>query len=304
MLTDRYYIVINNRKKEEKIVKFILFICLIVFCRFNTISQKSEITKENRREIFIDSLSKYAYWVTCSYKKSDITQLVTTTASGFFIRRNNRLFFVTAKHAIAELKALKSNNINNPYSITIHFDNISTKEKMEIIVPLSVPQGYKFPGFWDEPDVAIFPIQNYNLPVSSVDELQSMETINYQNIKVCGFPETAVFKPEYQAFVNTQASSFNFSVNKTQTLSRVQYELNKICIFNYILFSEQLSNINTYGYSGGPVFAQDDQTNSWHISGLYSWSEKFSNEKYAAVVVQIKHILAYIDQLVSENGLN
>lgn len=289
--------------KSKLIMKAVFFFISVLMYSINAKAKDRLISFESDTATITSSVQKYAYWVTTSFMRSDAPIFIRRSGTGFFIRRNGRLFFITAMHLVAELKSENGNNVNHAHSINIHFSDKTSNAKLEYIAPFFAPLGYVFPGFWDQPDVAVFPIEDFNLPVHSVDELEIEDSTSFNNVKVCGFPEKLIYNPLHKAYINTVSTFFDFTVNETETLNQVLLEDYRVCIFNYVLYCEKLKDINTYGYSGGPVFVRNNQTDSWRMAGLYSWSDKFGDGKYVAIIVQIKHILAFIDQLVEDNGL-
>ena len=221
----------------------------------------------------VDSLLKYCYQVE-GYNRDKNNIPFYAQGSGFFIRHNSHLFFVTAKHVLAGYDNSYRKVPGAPYLMNIILHDASGK-LINATVDINVKNfqdSVKASNFRGDPDLAFFEITNErNKPIYSIESLLPGHVPDkFDSLKIIGFP-TVVQKDSITGkHILKSASTFrvtNYSVYRDSKY--LESGIIKTDNINYVIQANDISvNHNLKGYSGSPVFIKDGNLKRYVFSGL------------------------------------
>lgn len=263
-----------------KIIKF-LFITLwfLTGTSFYKIKQNS------------NELDKYSYDL-FGYTVANKNILIPAGGSCFFIRKDSRLFLITAAHVINGCD--DSGKIRSNYPSKFSVLEISEKGYPTTLASINVihlQQTLKCPAY---PDIAVIEVSSTD---SKLDKINSVESF---------------IKPPFKQTGNLYMAGFPSIKNPTNDLEhlvRVKKSLvieNKREIFygdsiaigfpQDSVFADTMLN----GFSGSPIFVQEKNSNNFRILGVYT--ETVTNTKIHKSVfgaMRIEQVMDSINSLVN-----
>jgi len=256
--------------------KWIALLALLV--SFNSYSQFNQ-----------DSLSKYCYSIFGYTPPSH-----SFFGSGFFIRRNNSLYFVSAKHVVTGcIYGAYLKHFPKEMNIVIDSPKTLINARVELIAkrdPCSV-------SFKDSDFVVTKVSSRFMKYVHSVEAFILPPFDSLQEADIYGFPhyrelkrrKMDIFEPPYKMNLPHQISSLfvNESSEKIDLTS---------CFFEVGSFMSDYDSLG--GFSGAPIFVKDAFSPRVRILGIFTGSSVDQGGKIGIWFVPIEFALKAIDESV------
>lgn len=241
-----------------------------------------------------DSLKKYSYYL-MGYLPTD-TGIISGGGTGFFIKRNNELFLITAKHVLSGCDGFKK-----PDKYPDVFNAVE-KDK-DLVIPFStylVRDTALCLPFHQDPDIIAIKIDKkwYN-SVNSVEGYNSPPFLKLESTEIFGFPSIDMTTPF--GFMALKSASHIHLPKKDIYKQAVDSATGKILdSINYRIFSKTVAfNLDQRGYSGSPVFVKDYKSKKWRIAGVaVGYGLDVSGETFL-YVVNIKYVYKKIDEILN-----
>ena len=226
-----------------KLVYF-LWVPVIACNRSNSTSSSSSI----------DSLKKYSYYIS-GYNGESLIK-----GTGFFVRANDKLFFITSKYLISPYDTL-CNPLQSPNYWTIFIPDTPGKGKFKSMkIDLQKTQNAITCPF--APDIVSIKMKDSIADkVNSIDLRTSplSKSQTEDSVVVYGYPD--FYKGNTRTYLLKPAA---YIVGVCQISSDVSNNVN--CRF----ISENIDmNDSLKGYSGAPVFGKSSDTGKWQFIGCW-----------------------------------
>lgn len=241
-------------------------------------------------QVFQDSLAQFSYMLygsTALNKQNQPTKVQGRQATGVFIKRNERIYFVTAKHAVTNhiTENEKKNEFPENYNVYSHYsdpfnfipvppilvsDKVKIKEGLRSSDIFSYEVTNKLNGF---------PISILRLPENHTDFIPISK--EPAEIRFFGFPgnmnrvlnEVIQVTPPYLFSTKKFTISENF-------INQIGNEIG-IDSFRYeIQIKDSRVNSGLSGFSGAPVFIRTGSTNEWEFLGILVGINPLKNSIY------------------------
>lgn len=254
----------------------ILLLVLAIYM-FGCVNSDSRSISSNKH-LLTDTLKKYSYWIE-GQRPINKDQYITFAGSGYFVRENGRIFFVTGQHVlngchsskdtcqppIKDQLAPDSMRIHLQYQGEMNFKTLTidvrkVKANYECVVPPLAA------------DVIAYEVDNtVEDTIYSIEKFLPQSLPKEQGIVgMYGFP----------SYANYTGSEFHI-VNATylSTDSCVIYNYYKflgcggawqIDSVNYVCKTFKMRTDNLDGFSGSPVFVEDLKNKRWVFAGTFT----------------------------------
>jgi hypothetical protein len=272
-------------------MKFTLLLTALFFT-LNSYSQNS------------DSLKKYSYPFSglFMYKGG----VMPAGGTCFFIRKNGRIFIVTAKHVVDGCES-KKNGIPYADFLTV-FLRDSLGERTDDFISVDIrPFKNRFPC----PDTVNTDVIAFEMPKDSNNrKLYSIEHFIKDKFRKTDFFDMYGF-PSYSylthpdAYVIPKVSHIHVPRKKTEFYLEWAYnDTTKIDSTYIIIANKKLCVDSTlHGYSGSPIFLKELGSNEIRVMGVFSifgYSKIDKNYKFWKIPV-IEEVLRQIDVLLKKD---
>ena len=249
-------------------MKFILSLTILILICSKIHSQDS-----------VDNFKKYTYDIE-GYNYDGGSFPIYAQGSGFFIRYNSKILFVTAKHVLGGYDDSCRRVKNAPYIMNIALHN----EKGAINFQSIQINTEKFQdtvncfGFRESPDLAFFTIENpENKTIYSIEHFLPFDIPkNFDSLQIIGFPTVEerdsvtgkhLLKPASLLLI-TRYSLFQNS--RYHAMDGIKTDS-----INYVVETKDIViNRKLKGYSGSPVFIKDKTLNRYFFSGIFIAAEE------------------------------
>jgi len=234
----------------------------------------------------LDSLQKYSYQLLgFSINNKTITPV---GGSGFFIRNNDRLFFLTANHVISGCRNIP----NFPGEMKIVIKDIERDNYT--LQPIAIKNALKSipcDSINNIPDYNLFEIDDYNNNnILSIEKFLLPPFKEVSQVQFHGFPSVATNPGS--VFIPVSSLYYNISVGQITT--PIYYDI--VQDFNYLISVENLAD-SIDGFSGSPVFLKDKKSDKKRVVGLLSASVMEGGVKYLTVC-RIDPIIKHLNELI------
>ena len=235
-------------------------------------------------QIPADSLEKYSYPII------GVNSYV-FVGTCFFIKNDNKLFLITAKHII--LGCDSANKKIEPYPNNFI---IGCAAKPENSINIDV-KAYQKSHECDGLDIYVYPVDDkyYNL-YNSVEKFLIPSLDKWKTIEVFAYPKSTyntksedLIIPDKAEHENIPEQSFDFEPDRDKD-DKIDTLHGKITIPSKV-------NIR-HGYSGAPLFLQDKISGTWRLFGVMVAGENPKRDSRSAIFyVDIKYVMAEIERL-------
>lgn len=214
-----------------------------------------------------DSLGKYSYqMMTLKMPRAETHQ-----GTGFFYKRDNRLFFVTARHTFVQCDSLRNKEY---FTFDQCFIYLPSPVQM---IPIQVAKTKDSCSCLDwnrYPDIAVFEV-NYNLvsKVNSVEEFMLPPFKSYGDAEIYGqgfSSDSGAFYYTTPHHIHLPAKSFGISWLIGDSVTRV---VDSVDYYFFVTTIKARSSLK--GFSGSPVFLQDSLSKKWRVAGVFTSGMQF-----------------------------
>lgn len=234
---------------------------------------------KSQSKIYHDSLSEYSYLLFSSTLLNTSPDKSANSpgrqATGFFVKVDSLIFFVTAKHAVENDYINDSDKNNFPDSLNIYSHYSDPFNDITIPTFRNNAKNYDKEGL-NNVDVYCFDVtdlvKGFRLNAFEITQLQNDFTpanYNFNKIKLFGFPEskniikveTIQITPPYRFQTNKFIISESFlnQIGNDRGIDYVNYEIRLL---------DTKVDSELAGFSGSPIFIQNSQTNKWEFLGI------------------------------------
>jgi hypothetical protein len=246
---------------------------------------------QGQPKVFQDSLAQFSYLLygsTVLNKENQTTKVQGSQATGFFIKKSERTYFVTARHAVTNFidKAAKRNEFPENYNVYSHY---SDPFNFIPIPPFWVTDKSKIKVGLKSPDIFVYEVTDKlnDFPISIVDlddKHSDFTSANsrYAEIRLCGFPENMnrieneriQISPPYMFTTKNFIITENFinQIGNERGIDSFRYE---------IQIKDWRVNLGLAGFSGAPVFIKSRE-GKWEFLGILVAINQIRNSIYVA----------------------
>ena len=204
------------------------------------------------------------------------------------------MFLVTAKHII-----LGCSSLNNDKEIPKNYPDqllIGQYIKAELSFTINT-KAFKLNNTCDGLDIYVQEIDaKYKPYYNSVEQFISPEISKWSSMEAFGYPGSTLDAsvlaiPKKAKHITFPAQTFDFLPYRDST--------DKIDS-NFMQVNYPMSVNATHGFSGCPLFLQDNISKKWRIIGLLSGgADPYGDSRSTLFFVDIKYILSAINKLLS-----
>lgn len=212
----------------------------------------------------IDTLGKYSYQIFgISDFRSSFNDFRQQSGTGFFIRDNAKLYFVTAKHVL--LGCMGYNRINNPAKELLVI--VSTSNNPLIKIEIKDIKDTSCAIIPKTPDVSTYEVLGrYNdTSIHSIENLIAQNWIEkIDSITFYGFPHSkTITKMQSIVFRKIEYIKNHKYYDSTVGLMRPD-------ITEYVFrINDVAINLDAlHGYSGSPIFIKESENEKWKMVGI------------------------------------
>jgi len=226
-------------------------------------------TDKVQAQVFQDSLAQFSYFLygnTVLNKQNPVTKVQGKQGTGFFIKKDERIYFVTAKHAVTNHlnEGDHRNEFPESYNVYSHY---SDQFNFIPLPPVWINHMQKIKEGLNSADIFThdvtdklsgFPISIVDLTNNNTDFIANKE---YSQIRFFGFPENMnrikdgiiqITPPYLFTSKNfTIAENFINQIGNERGIDSFRYE---------IQIKDSRVTYGFAGFSGAPVFIQSRQT--------------------------------------------
>ena len=241
-----------------------------------------------------DSLQKYSYLIFgfkfSGTKEGQYLKLDPVQGTCFFIRSNERLFLVSAKHVFSPWRYKLANTRKlGSMPDTLLIKVLDTSNRI-ITIPLNI-QGLNKDtttglSLAQDPDAVVFEIKNKaHYKLNSIEGLiQDPQDYILSDVVLYGYPLTVDIRPLDPDKYLAQESFIIEGNSITDFYSPVKFRNDGKILesFDYFTFQRDNNKIKG-GPSGSPVFLRDYNSGRWLFGGVYSSASGANN---TAIVVK------------------
>lgn len=247
-----------------------------------------------------DSLRKYSYCIRgYTIEKNGV---IPTGGTCFFIKRNDKLFLITAYHVICGTDDNDNKIKNYPKELTVFtFDSVGNLSDYFFSISIkSILDTCRAINSFVEPDIIAIEINNNNR-LRTVEKFIKPPFQQPGQVIMFGFPGLGdLTHPSGWGIIG--ASNLNIDNRDSQIITHTKYEDGTLDSINYYINTENKNDTffskGWYkGYSGSPVFIKDKVTKTWRLGGVFAFSLKKDNNDIIIGVPKIEMILRRIDLL-------
>lgn len=228
-------------------------------------------------QVNYDSLRKYSYLV-AGFKPVGIGQLSPGIGTGYFIRKDNKLFFTTAAHVFCPCDykdtckpSVKRTVYPDQMKIYLTNDGVFNYRHIELNI-----KAYRdtckcqWPPI--HPDLISYQVDTPTDTIYSIEKFLEDDLPKKRGaISVYGYPESDCVVGG--AFMGEQNSShlfvgnYSFYDNYKYKNCQGTYSIDEQ---DYIVATKELNLSKLFGYSGSPVFIFNRQKNNWAFIGTFT----------------------------------
>lgn len=231
-----------------------------------------------------DSLGKYSYQIMTFQKKTLYTHLGT----GFFIRKKDRIFFITAKHTLVTCDSLTGKQKTEYDFISLSF--VKQNEYFDVATV-----NYAKPNDTcsciprdSDMDIAISEIDNkYSHYINSVEQFIIPPVNNIGDVEIYG-----------QGFEMDSAALYMTDPHHLKIPKDSVTGIYADSISYYLPVSTEVANRKLKGFSGSPVFFQDGLLKNWRVAGVFTGVLFLIKDKIInsyLVISKIDNVLSILD---------
>jgi hypothetical protein len=270
-------------------MKYLLLLLLLFLCKCSK-SQNPNY----------DSLRKYSYAIVGSaVNKDSIRGYYAGTC--FFIKKNNRLFLVTAEHVLSSCHMVDNKNDYPKYmNITIENSKGEIIESLPINIS-TIKDTAHCPDPLNHPDIIALEVKK-NDKLYSVEKFLTSSFKNWDNIEMFGFPNTCLNVSNPNNIIITKAS--NVYIKRQNTTIYNTAPTNDIGVYDstyfFIVNKDLVVDSLMHGFSGAPIFIKESHSNKFGIIGAFSifGYDRVNQELKYFKVPKIKYALDEINTLL------
>lgn len=234
---------------------------------------------ETRQNMDSTDLRKYSYFISgdtiLGIGKGHVQ------GTGFFIKRNDKIFFVCAKHTLSGCNDHNEKDPGTPNLMDIHLAN---GDSIKIDVKAIKDTAPCLPIVLD-PDIFVVSIDSgkaNDKTIWFVNELEGRMSEKFSELVVWGYPNN---EDKIEVF---ESHKFSVFIDVPVVVEGKAY-VDKI---HYCIGIEDRAVEGLVGFSGGPVFLKDPNSEKFVFIGVMVGTHKSANGLY---VVQPKYLSHLID---------
>ncbi|MGN6298299.1 MAG: hypothetical protein ACTHM7_16025 [Ginsengibacter sp.] len=245
---------------------------------------------QGQQEPLQDSLGQYSYLVYGSTELShpkNATIVRGQQATGFFIKKDNRLYFITAKHAVTNYVANGDSRNNYPDSFNVYAHYDDPFHFVSIPAIWSTATAALKGGLIDS-DVFCYQVTHKlnGMHVRAIEFTEQGRSLvssrnNYDKIRILGFP-VQMNKIERNVIQITPPYRFetsNFKISES-FLNRIGNDVGVDSVRYEIEIKDFKITSAFGGFSGAPVFIENKVTNKWELMGVLVGINPLRNAVY------------------------
>lgn len=216
-------------------------------------------------------LSKYSYFVSGFETleiKNDTNHVQLTSSSGtcFFIRSNNELYLVTAKHVLTGCDSSKPLLHPNKMGVWLTGQNLTESQQLYINTGKIRDTAICMP-LYDDPDIIVLKVKNKTSLqlVNSVEDFISTNPIDTKGVIFYGYPDNGgymIFQKPPLDFRYLKENSYSIHDGMIYT------DTHKEDSINYLIYPNEWDYRVVHGFSGSPTFFKNKETNKWQLLGV------------------------------------
>jgi len=273
------------RPELGDVMKFIVIV-LISMCCFKASGQP------------LVTLKKYSYQLAGLKTIGNEEKINIATGTCFFIRKQKRLFLVTAKHVLAGCKEdnSKSPNFPDTMHVILHSDSNSNIGNIGF-TSKEIADTIDCNKIHENPDFIVLEFEDQIKGVYSVENFLSPSFKEVSSFILYGFPENEMYKdsPHFAdatRIYGDQSSDWQITRGNINRKSGVGDTV------NYYLFAN-ISLNNLSGFSGSPVFIKERKYHKWRVIGILVASTAPKGQKQILKICRIDYILNEIDSILN-----
>jgi len=249
-----------------------------------------------------DSLGQFSYMLygnTVLNKQNRATKVQGKQATGFFIKKEKRIYFVTAKHAVTNHlnEGEKRNEFPENYNIYSHY---SDKFNFISVPAVWISDSSHIKEGLNSADVFIWEVTDKlnDFPISAVSVTNDSPAIipsksEYGEIRFIGFPEkmNKIENGIIQIAPPYLFTTKNFTILKN-FINQIGNEIGIDSLRYEVQIKDARVESRLAGFSGAPVFIQIGESNKWEFLGVLVAINQIRNSIY---VVKRDRILMEIN---------
>lgn len=230
-----------------------------------------------------DYLKKYSYYIGAEAITAINDGVVTVSSfngTGFFIRKKDELYLVTARHIAVPCKNGKINFLIKMF-VYLHDNNGLPTEKIFINIEQFLNLRCTVQN--KDTDAIVIKVSN-PLSVYSVEDFILDIPKKYKEVEIWGYPKNNKdTSAEQRTISNTLLTRSKYSF-----VSILDTNTNKVDLVNSFLVSKVvIFDSSRTGYSGSPVFIKNTKTKKWVLVGLnWGHGDFGKGENYLEMVRQ------------------
>lgn len=263
----------------------------------------SSLNGNGQPQMLQDSLGQFSYMLygnTVLNKQNRVTKVQGKQATGFFIKKGKRIYFVTAKHAVTNHlnEGWQRNEFPENYNVYSHYlDQFNF-----IPVPaVWVSDTSKIKEGLNNADVFIWEVTdklNGFPPISTVSLTNNFTgdkplKSDYGEIRFIGFPEkmNKIENGIIQIAPPYRYTTKNFTISQN-FINQIGNEIGIDSLRYEVQIKDSRVEPGLAGFSGAPVFIEIGKTNKWQFLGIAVAINQIRNSIY---VVKRNRILMEIN---------
>lgn len=254
---------------------------------------------------YVDSLKKYSYHIIGfgilnNTDNKSLPNENITDGTVFFIRKNEHLFLVTAKHVLSGCDSLTKDK-NHPSTMVVWISNDETSKLMSLNVSVIKDTSSCLP-FALSPDIIVVEIfDSIAKNVFSVESLIHPLYKKLNNAIVIGYPGITsitanarlIYKPpSFIDFKKGQYYPYEQYTDKAET---------KVDSINFFTTCKNTWNYKIIqGFSGSPFYVQEKKSKEWRIAGICAAGNlNIEKDEIGILSVRIEFALDYINSYLN-----
>ena len=259
------------------------------------------IFAQEQKRSALDSLSDYSYFLFGVkggyFNKRSGTEAEFYFGTCFFVKKNNHVFLVSAKHVVTPCNIVDSSR-DSDFPDSLYVRIRSKKTRKYILYPIRIKMdSVECRPYYQEADAFVYEIKNASKYLINSVENYLVENIADSSIEkeayTCGYPN--VFSINFESLMNYKPKiskiTMESKLNMVLVLGDGIYDT-----INY--FAKLDSGVLKSGNSGSPVFFQSKTDGAFIFGGLLSRGNARTHETY---FVKPKEVIDKIRQSELEN---
>lgn len=197
------------------------------------------------------------------------------SGTGYFIRKDSKLFFITAKHVFIGCdskdtcqRQIKRTAFPDAMDIKLTTNGIINGN----VIPISIKRYRDTANCpWMEADIVAYQVMN--TPTDTVYSLENLISSNAEfekgSLSIYGYPASETQIGSMYIEKNSShlfTDKYHFYENYKYKACGGNYVIDKV---DYIVKTEGVKTTDLGGYSGSPVFIYNKQTSKWLFMGTF-----------------------------------